>query len=110
MPEALYKLRLDKSQKRNSRITKEDEEEIRRLYELGIYSQYYLAKKFNISQACVCYLVNDSRRAKKTEYQKYWAREHKLPKEEQAKRQKEVLEYKKQITDRLEHKDEKDSF
>ena len=100
MPKA-PQFKLDKNQKRNVRVSKEDEEEIKRLYALGIYSQNYLAKKFGVSQPCVNYLVNEDRRAKKTEYQKYWAREHRLSKEECIKRHRECLEYKKKIMDEL---------
>lgn len=101
MPKAPYQLKLDKNQKRNVRISKEDEEEIKRLYATGIYSQNYLAKKFGISQPCVNYMVNEDRRAKKTEYQKYWARGHKLSKDEVNKRRREYLEYKKKLWNEL---------
>ena len=67
MFEPLYKFKLDKSQKRNAKISKEDEEEIKRLYAMGIYSQGYLAKQFGVSQPCVNYIVNEDRRAKKNE-------------------------------------------
>lgn len=97
MPKALYQFKLDKNQKRNVRISKEDEEEIKGLYALGIYSQNYLAKKFGVSQPCVNYMVNEDRRAKKVKYQKHWAREHRLSKEESLKRHRECLEYKEKL-------------
>lgn len=108
MFEPLYKFKLDKSQKRNAKISKEDEEEIKRLYAMGIYSQGYLAKQFGISQPCVNYIVNEDRRAKKVEYQRNWVREHKPSKDEEAKIRRAWLQHKKKVWSELNKGDKKE--
>lgn len=110
MFESLYKFKLDKSQKRNVKISKEDEEEIKRLYATGIYSQGYLAKQFGISQPCVNYIVSEDRRAKKTEYQRNWARAHKLSKDEEDKRRREWLRHKKKVWSELNMGEKKEAM
>lgn len=94
---AIYNRKLEKAQKRNAKLSVKDEEEIKRLYGLGVFSQAYLARKFNVSKTCIGYIVSEERRKKKNEYQREWARRHKLSKEVRKERKKELLEYKKKL-------------
>ena len=61
-----YKFETDKmlmrrEDKRNTKLTQEDRQEIKKLYQSGQYSQRELARKYNVSRRLITFYVDDER-------------------------------------------------
>lgn len=73
MPYKSEKLCLSETQDRRRRLTTEQQEEIRKLYETGLYSWNQLAKMFGCSKSRVGQIVNPERAAKvKARNKEHW--------------------------------------
>ena len=97
MPYKSESIRLSETQDRRRRLTTEQQEQIRKLYETGLYSWNELAKMFKCSKSRVGQLVNPERDAKvKARCKEHW-RDYKLPKKEWNAVQREHRAYKQDL-------------
>lgn len=51
------KLKMKSEDKRNIKLTADDKEEIRKLYETGLFSQRQLAREFNVSRSSIVFAI-----------------------------------------------------
>lgn len=73
MPYKSEKLRLSQTQDRRYKLTDEQKEQIRKLYETGLISQRELAKQFNVNRSTIQIIINPDRAAKvKQRIKKHW--------------------------------------
>jgi hypothetical protein len=97
MPYKSESIRLSETQDRRRRLTAEQQEEIRKLYETGMYSWNQLAKMFGCSKSRVGQLVNPERDAKvKQRCKEHW-RDYQLKGEEWNKVVREHRQYKQKL-------------
>ena len=97
MPYKSQSMKLPEHHDRRRRLTTEQQEQIKKLYETGLYSWNQLAKMFGCSKSRVGQLVNPERDAKvKARCKAHW-RDYKLPKEEWNAIQREHRAYKHQL-------------
>ena len=77
MPYKSDKIRLSETQDRRRRLTTEQQEQIKELYETGLYSWNQLAQMFGCSKSRVGQLVNPERDAKvKARIKEHWKDYH----------------------------------
>ena len=73
MPYVSEKLKLSETQDRRRRLTSEQQEEIRNLYETGLYSWKQLAEMYKCSKSRIGQIVNPERDAKcKARIREHW--------------------------------------
>ena len=73
MPYKSEKIKLKGLQDRRKRLTDEQREEIRKLYETGCYSLNGLAKRFDVSKKTILLIVNKESAEKAKQYRKeHW--------------------------------------
>lgn len=73
MPYISEKICLSETQDRRRKLTTEKQEEIRKLYETGLYSHRQLAIMFNCSKSRIGQIVNPERDAKvKARMKEHW--------------------------------------
>lgn len=73
MPYKSEKIKLKGLQDRRKRLTDEQRQSIKELYETGFYSLNDLAKRFNVSKKTVLLIVNSDSTERARQYRKeYW--------------------------------------
>lgn len=73
MPYKSEKIKLSEKQDRRIKLTNEQREEIKKLYNTGFYSLNNLAKKFDCSKKTVLLIVNEESALKAKQYRKeHW--------------------------------------
>ena len=73
MPYKSEKIKLKGLQDRRKRLTDEQRNEIKKLYETGFYSLNDLAKKFNVSKKTILLIVNSDSAERAKQYRKdHW--------------------------------------
>ena len=73
MPYISEKICLSETQDRRRKLTTDKQEEIRKLYETGLYSHRQLATMFNCSKSRIGQIVNPERDAKvKARMKEHW--------------------------------------
>lgn len=73
MPYKSEKIKLKGLQDRRKKLTDEQREEIKGLYETGCYSLNNLAKRFNVSKKTILLIVNKESEEKARQYRKdHW--------------------------------------
>ena len=73
MPYVSEKMKLSETQDRRRRLTSEQQEEIRKLYETGLYSWKQLAEMYKCSKSRIGQIVNPERDAKcKARIREHW--------------------------------------
>ena len=73
MPYKSEKIKLQGMQDRRKKLTDNQKEEIKELYETGLYSLNGLAKRFNVSKKTILLIVNKDSAEKAKEYRKeHW--------------------------------------
>ena len=73
MPYKSEKIKLKGLQDRRKRLTDEQREEIKKLYETGYYSLNDLAKRFNVSKKTILLIVNNDSAERAKQYRKeHW--------------------------------------
>ena len=73
MPYKSEKIKLKGLQDRRKRLTDEQREEIKRLYETGLYSLNDLAKRFVVSKKTILLIVNSNSAERAKQYRKeHW--------------------------------------
>lgn len=73
MPYKSEKIRLSPSQDRRRKLTDEQKEQIRELYETGLVSQRELARQFNVNRSTIQIIVNPNRAVKvKQRIKEHW--------------------------------------
>lgn len=97
MPYKSEKLCLSGTQDRRRRLTTEQQEEIRKLYETGLYSWNQLAKMYGCSKSRVGQLVNPDRDRKVRERMKEHWRDYQQKGEEWNNTQREHRKYKQEL-------------
>lgn len=94
MPYKSSSIKLSQEQDRRRKLTEEQKEEIRKIYESGVCGTRPLAKQFGVSRSTIQIIVNPSRAdAVKQRAKEHW-RDYKQPKEEWAKTMREHRQYK----------------
>lgn len=97
MPYKSEKIKLKGLQDRRKRLTDEQREEIRKLYETGFYSLNDLAKKFNVSKKSILLIVNKESAERAKQYRKEHWREWQGTKEEHREAIKRTRRYKQSL-------------
>lgn len=97
MPYKSEKLKLAETQDRRRRLTTEQQEEIKKLYQTGLYSWNQLAKMYGCSKSRVGQLVNPDRDRKVRERMKEHWRDYQQKGEEWNAIQKEHRRYKQEL-------------
>lgn len=73
MPYKSEKIKLSEKQDRRIKLTNEQREEIKKLYNTGFYSLNNLAKKFEVSKKTILLIVNEESALKAKQYRKeHW--------------------------------------
>ncbi len=97
MPYKSEKLKLSETQDRRRKLTTKQQEEIRSLYETGMYSHRTLAKKFGCSKTRIGQIVNPEIEAKvKARIKEHW-KDYKQSREEWNATQREHRAYKQKL-------------
>lgn len=97
MPYKIEKIKLKGLQDRRRRLTDNQREEIKKLYETGFYSLNDLAKKFNVSKKSILLIVNKESAEKAKQYRKEHWREWQGTKEEHREAIKKTRRYKQSL-------------
>lgn len=97
MPYKSSSIRLSPEQDRRRKLTEEQKEEIRRIYESGVCGTRPLAKQFGVSRSLIQIIVNPSRaEAVKQRAKENW-KNYRPPKEEWASTMREHRHYKQEL-------------
>ena len=97
MPYKSETIKLAPSQDRRRKLTDEQKEEIKRLYETGLIGQRPLAKQFGVSRGLIQIIVNpEIAKAKKQRIKDHW-RDYRPTKEEWAATMREHRHYKQEL-------------
>lgn len=97
MPYLSEKIKLSESQDRRRKLTSEQQEEIRKLYETGLYSWNQLAGMFRCSKSRIGQIVNPERDAKvRARMKEHW-KDYQQTGEEWAAVQREHRQYKQEL-------------
>jgi DNA invertase Pin-like site-specific DNA recombinase len=94
MPYKSETIKLDPSQDRRRKLTEEQKEEIRRIYQSGVCGTRPLAKQFGVSRATIQVIVNPNIAERHKQYQKEHWRDYRPSKEEWAATIREHRQYK----------------
>ena len=97
MPYKSETIKLTPTQDRRRKLTDEQKEEIKRLYETGLIGQRQLAKQFGVSRSLIQIIVNPNiAEAKKQRIKDHW-RDYRPTKEEWAATMREHRHYKQEL-------------
>ena len=97
MPYKSETIKLAPTQDRRRKLTDEQKEEIKRLYETGLIGQRPLAKQFGVSRGLIQTIVNpEIAEAKKKRIKEHW-RDYRPTKEEWAATMREHRHYKQEL-------------
>ena len=97
MPYKSEKLKLSETQDRRRKLTDEQKEEIKRIYESGVCGTRPLAKQFGVSRSTIQVIVNPAIKQRHHDRTaKHW-RDYRPTKEEWAKIMKEHRHYKQEL-------------
>ena len=97
MPYKSEKLKLSEKQDRRRKLTQEQKEEIKRIYESGVCGTRPLAKQFGVSRSMIQIIVNPNRAAAVKQRAKEHWRDYRPSKEEWAKTIREHRQYKQNL-------------
>lgn len=97
MPYKSEKIKLQGLQDRRKRLTDEQREMIRKLYDTGCYSLNGLAKKFEVSKKTILLIVNEESAERARQYRKEHWREWQGTKEEHREAIKKTRRYKNEL-------------
>lgn len=97
MPYKSEKIKLSETQDRRRKLTDEQKEEIRRIYESGVCGTRPLAKQFGVSRGLIQIIVNPNIAERKRQYIKEHWRDYRPSKEEWAKTIREHRHYKQEL-------------
>lgn len=107
MPYKSEKIRLSPSQDRRRKLTDEQKEQIRELYETGLVSQRELARQFNVNRSTIQIIVNPNRAAKvKRRIKEHW-KDYRPDKEAWSETMREHRHYKQELYLKGELKEDK---
>ena len=97
MPYKSEKIRLPPTKDRRRKLTNDQKEQIRRIYETGVCGTRPLAKQFGVSRSLIQVIVNPNIAEKKRQRIKEHWRDYRPSKEECAKTIKEHRHYKHEV-------------
>ena len=97
MPYKSEKLKLSETQDRRRKLTDDQKEEIKRIYESGVCGTRPLAKQFNVSRKTIQLLVNPEMKQRQHDYVANNWRKYRPTKEEWAETMKEHRHYKQEL-------------
>lgn len=97
MPYISESIKLSEEQDRRIKLTTEQKEEIKKLYETGLYSHRQLACMFNCSKSLIGITVNPDRAEKVKARQKVHWKDYQVKGEEWNKVQREHRQYKQEL-------------
>ena len=106
MPYKSEKIKLKGLQDRRKKLTDNQREEIRELYETGLYSLNDLAKKYNVSKKTILLMVNKDSYEKAKQYSKEHWKDHQRKGEEHNKAIMNTRKYKHELMLKGELKDD----
>lgn len=97
MPYKSEKIKLSETQDRRRKLTDEQKEEIKRIYQSGVCGTRPLAKQFGVSRSLIQVIVNPSIARRQKQYVKDHWRDYRPTKEEWAETMKEHRHYKQEL-------------
>lgn len=97
MPYKSEKLKLSETQDRRRKLTDDQKEEIKRIYESGVCGTRPLAKQFNVSRKTIQLIVNPEVKQRQHDYVANNWRKYRPTKEEWAETMKEHRHYKQEL-------------
>lgn len=97
MPYKSEKLKLSETQDRRRKLTDDQKEEIKRIYESGVCGTRLLAKQFNVSRKTIQLIVNPEMKQRQHDYVANNWRKYRPTKEEWAETMKEHRHYKQEL-------------
>ena len=97
MPYKSEKLKLSETQDRRRKLTDDQKEEIKRIYESGICGTRPLAKQFGVSRSTIQVIVNPAIKQRRHDYIANNWRKYRPTKEEWAETMKEYRHYKQKL-------------
>ena len=97
MPYKSEKLKLSETQDRRRKLTDDQKEEIKRIYESGVCGTRPLAKQFNVSRKTIQLIVNPEMKQRQHDYVANNWRKYRPTKEEWAETMKEHRRYKQEL-------------
>ena len=97
MPYKSEKLKLSENQDRRRKLTDDQKEEIKRIYESGVCGTRPLAKQFNVSRKTIQLIVNPEMKQRQHDYVANNWRKYRPTKEEWAETMKEHRNYKQEL-------------
>lgn len=97
MPYKSEKLKLSETQDRRRKLTDDQKEEIKRIYESGVCGTRPLAKQFNVSRKTIQLIVNPEMKQRQHDYVANNWRKYRPTKEEWAETMKEHRHYKQEL-------------
>ena len=107
MPYKSEKLKLPPEKDRRRKLTDDQKEEIRRIYESGVCGMRPLAKRFGVSRTTIQLIVNPQRAASVKQRSKEHWRDYRPSKEEWAETVREHRRYKQELYVKGELNDER---
>lgn len=97
MPFVSSRLKLNEKQDRRIKLTSKQREDIKRLYDTGMYSQRKLAKRFGVSKSTIAVITNPKRAdAVRQRIKEHW-RDYQPSNEERARIMREHRRYKQEL-------------
>ena len=97
MPYKSEKLKLSETQDRRRKLTDDQKEEIKRIYESGVCGTRPLAKQFGVSRSTIQVIVNPAIKQRRHDYIANNWRKYRPTKEEWAETMKEHRHYKQEL-------------
>ena len=97
MPYKSEKLKLSETQDRRRKLTDDQKEEIKRIYESGVCGTRPLAKQFGVSRKTIQLIVNPEIKQRQHDYVANNWRKYRPTKEEWAETMKEYRRYKQEL-------------
>ena len=97
MPYKSERIKLAPTQDRRRKLTDEQKEEIKKIYESGVCGTRPLAKQFGVSKTTIQIIVNQDIAAKRKQYIKDHWRDYRPSKEEWAETMREHRHYKQEL-------------
>ena len=97
MPYKSEKLKLSETQDRRRKLTDDQKEEIKRIYESGVCGTRPLAKQFGVSRKTIQLIVNPEMKQRQHDYVANNWRKYRPTKEEWAETMKEHRHYKQEL-------------
>lgn len=97
MPYKSEKLKLSETQDRRRKLTDDQKEEIKRIYESGVCGTRPLAKQFGVSRKTIQLIVNPEIKQRQHDYVANNWRKYRPTKEEWAETMKEYRHYKQEL-------------